>query len=368
MLMKDLTYLLYILNSAVSSISPALVNLLQNWLSFHTNFNLTKIELKDFCRAISLSAKQTQRCFDVHKLNTSEQFFNLLKQYEIKSVNLFEPSYPTSLRQIPDPPLVLYYRGDIAFLRKTSCIALVGTRRKTNYGEQACNKIISGLTGNNITIVSGLAYGIDATSHQLALQNNLKTIAVLGSGIDDQTIYPKANYRLSQAIISSGGAVISEYPPLTPAQPYQFVARNRIIAGLSLATIIVECAKKSGALITADFSLEYNRSVFAVPGSIFSDLSAGPNWLLSQGAGVVSKPEDILHFLGMEAKPIKLATYNQFTQQELTVLKYIQHEQINFDDLVEVTRLSVSELQTALGNLELNKIISQISPQVFSKL
>ena len=366
--MKELTYLLYILSNAISSLNPTLIDLLQNWLALNLNFNLTNIMPRDFCHDLSLNHKQTQRFIEVYNTNSSEQFFDLLTKYEIKSVNLFEPSYPASLLQIPDPPLVLYYRGDISFLSKAQCIALVGTRRKTNYGEQVCTKLISGLVENNITIVSGLAYGIDATCHRLALQNNLKTIAVLGSGIDDETIYPKTNFRLAQEIINSGSALISEYPPLTPAQPYQFVARNRIIAGLSLATIIIECAQKSGALITADFALEYNRSVFAVPGSIFSNLSAGPNWLLSQGAGAINKPEDILNFLGVESKPIKQEIYTQFTKQELCVLKCIQHEPVSFDCLVEETKLSVPELQIALGNLELNKIISQISPQIFSKL
>ncbi len=156
-------------------------------------------------------------------------------------------------------------------------LGVVGTRKCSNYGKQACEKIVAELAGYNFVIVSGLALGIDAISHKTALANNMKTIGVLGCGLKSEVFYPKTNYRLSQEIVEKGGCVISEFPYAMNPLRWTFLQRNRIIAGLSRGTFVVEAPEKSGALITANFATDYNRDVFALPGSIFSENSAGTN-------------------------------------------------------------------------------------------
>ncbi len=175
--------------------------------------------------------------------------------------------YPEILKHIHNPPENLYIRGGLQ--NGLLPIAIVGSRKMSTYGKQAVEFIVSGLQGFSVSIISGLAFGVDAQAHQSALQHGIHTVAVLGSGIDDQSIYPRANRGLANEILSSGGAIISEYPEGTKALDYHFPNRNRIISGISKCIIIIEADFKSGSLITAKFALEQNRDVFAVPGSIF---------------------------------------------------------------------------------------------------
>ena len=208
--------------------------------------------------------------------------FNRVAEAGLSLCTFHDPNYPPLLKQIHDPPIVLFYRGRIADLGPT--VAIVGTRRASDYGLQVTWELASNLARAGLTIVSGLALGVDTAAHKATLAVKGRTLAVLGGGADVPTLYPPSNRALAGAIAASGGAVLSEYPPGTPPLPYRFPERNRIIAGLSLGTIVTEAPVKSGALITARVAAEENREVFAVPGRITDVNAAGPNRLLDTGA------------------------------------------------------------------------------------
>lgn len=211
---------------------------------------------------------------------------------------IVDPDYPPLLKRIHDPPLALFYRGRIAELGPT--LAVVGTRRASDYGQQVTAQLCRPLAAAGITIVSGLALGIDTVAHRTALEAGGRTVAVLGGGADDATLYPPANRKLAEAIAAAGGAVVSEYPPATAPLPFRFPQRNRIIAGMSLGTLVVEAPQKSGALITAKIALEENREVLAVPGRISDENAAGPLDLLAAGAVLVRTAADVADALGLE--------------------------------------------------------------------
>ncbi len=218
----------------------------------------------------------------------------------IKDISIKDREYPQLLKEIHDPPKKIYIRGDINILNKPG-IAVVGTRNATDYGIKATEEIIKNIPRGFI-IISGLALGIDTVAHRSALRNNIPTVAVLGSSVDDQSIYPRENAKMVYEIIEKGGAVISEYEPPFPPQRHTFPERNRIVSGLSKAVIIVEAPLKSGALITAKCALEQNREVFTLPGNVFSENSKGTNNLIKQGAHPIISFKEIIEEIGHQDK------------------------------------------------------------------
>ena len=216
---------------------------------------------------------------------------------EIKKINIEDPEYPQLLKLIKDPPKILYFIGELKPQEK--CLAIVGTRKCSPYGIRATQDFANKLSEANLTIVSGLASGIDTVAHQTCVDNKKRTIAVLGTGLDEQSIYPKENIGLAKKILENNGCLISELPPGTPGARYTFPRRNRIISGLSQAVLIIEAKTKSGALITADYAKEQKRKLFAVPGSIYSANSTGTNRLIRAGAKLVDNPDDILQELDL---------------------------------------------------------------------
>ncbi len=204
---------------------------------------------------------------------------------------------PAQLMEIPQPPEKLYCRG-VTPVKDELMLTVVGTRAYTSYGKEACETLIAGLRGYPITIVSGLALGIDAIAHNAALRAGLRTIAVPGSGLMDEVLYPRTNVGLAKRIIEAGGALLSEYDPDFAATKWSFVRRNRIMAGLSKAVLVIEARERSGTLVTSRLATDYNRDVYAVPGSIFSEVSKGPNMLITLGATPIRTSEDILLALG----------------------------------------------------------------------
>lgn len=233
------------------------------------------------------------------EFNIFKKQFNLEKELEylnkesIKFVCSFEINYPKNLKEIYNPPLVLFYKGELKNT-KYNCLAIIGSRKYSYYGFSVTNFLIKDL--NNLCIVSGLAVGIDTLAHNNALKYNLKTIAVLGSGLDNESIYPKENKELLNNIIQNNGLIISEFSPKTKALKNNFRLRNRIISGLSRAVLIIEGKDKSGTKITANYALEQNRDIFAVPGNIFSQNSYTCNKLISQGAILIQNAKDINDF------------------------------------------------------------------------
>jgi DNA processing protein len=266
-----------------------------------------------------------------------------------------DPRFPQHLRNILEPPELLYYRAEsddaLASLFARPMIAIVGTRRMTAYGKSVIRQIVPALVRAGCVIVSGLALGCDGEAHRACLEAHGGTIAVLGSGIDDDSIYPRNHFRLAEEILAHGGAVISEYPAGTPSYPGNFPIRNRIIAGLCAATIVIEAEIKSGSLITAKFALEFGREVFAVPGPIHAPYSSGTNYLIQHGAHLLTSPWDVLERLGIEER-----NHEKTAPPSSPLLKFLS-EPRDFDALIAGTKLAPSELMTQLTMLEIDGLI-----------
>ncbi|EKE19458.1 MAG: hypothetical protein ACD_9C00009G0001 [uncultured bacterium] len=244
-------------------------------------------------------------------------------------------------------------------------IAIVGSRKLTTYGNQAARSFARDLANNGICVVSGLAFGIDAVAHQGALDAKGKTIAVLGNSLDEESIAPRSNFQLSENIINNGGLLISEFPIKTAASQGTFPARNRIMAGLSQGTLVVEAALKSGSLITANLALDYNRDVFAVPGSIFSPQSEGTHLLIKAGAKLTTSAKDILEELRLETsqQPSKKPTISM-TNEEKNVFSVLSHESLHIDRISKLTKLDTSTISSILAILEIKGAIKMLADKI----
>lgn len=272
------------------------------------------------------------------------------------------------LAQISDPPEVLYCRGNIELLN-TPCLGVVGTRKLTPYGKEAAEYITQQISHGGFTVVSGLAYGVDAVAHRSALDAGGKTIAVLGTGTDDKSIYPKENLRLAADILDGGGLIISEYPDGTGGQLWSFPRRNRIISGLSRGVIIIEADKSSGALITAKCALDQNRDVFAVPGNIFSPRSVGPNMLIQNGAKLVLTPQDILEEYQLLNLNFPLSTSHLSTgrgpveEKILAILK--SNGPTHIDEIIKKSEMETPRIAAAVSILEIKSQIKHLGNGIY---
>ena len=288
----------------------------------------------------------------------------------IKKVAIGEETYPKLLTHITDPPQILYCRGNLNLLNKT-CFAVVGTRKLTSYGKEATQNIVRGLVQAGFVIVSGLALGIDAVAHQATLDQGGKTIAVLGSGIDDGSIYPNTNFRLAMNILKNNGLIISEYPSGTAGYKSNFPERNRIISGLSKGVLVVEADQISGSLITAKLALDQNRDVFAVPGSIFSSRSIGPNNLIKKGAKLVSSAQDILDEYGENLKlfeDLKPALSTKDPVQKIILAILDNKGTVFIDDIIRESKKETSKIIAALSVLEIKGLIKNTGNGKYRKL
>lgn len=275
-----------------------------------------------------------------------------LQRADVSLLSIEDDAYPRLLRESSDPPVFLSYRGDLSVLDHP-CVAVVGTREMTPYGERVAEWISPALARAGCTTVSGLAFGIDAVVAQETIDAGGRTVAVLGSGIG--TIAPKTNARLADAIVANGGLVVSEYPYTEGAQPFMFPARNRIVAGLSLATVVVEAPAQSGALITARLALEENRDVFACPGPLFDPAYEGNHRLIAEGqAQLLRSPDDVLRAIGVVVPASSApSAYEPASPDEAAVLSRLTTLPTSIDDLVVHTGKSAGELAGILTMLEL---------------
>lgn len=271
----------------------------------------------------------------------------------ISIITLKDPKYPKLLKEIYDPPALLYLKGDIARLEDEFLLAVVGTRKLSSYGQQVTSTITRGLAQAGLTITSGLALGVDALAHKAALETQGRTIAVLGCGLD--RVYPVANENLAQDLIVSRGALISEFPLGTPPLKHHFPFRNRVISGLSLGVLVVEATKVSGALITARAALEQNREVFGIPGNIYSPTSQGPNNLIKMGAKLVTSCQDILEELNLSGARefIEAKKIIPETKEEAKILEVLNAEPIHIDNLVKTTDLDTATISSTLTIMEM---------------
>lgn len=263
--------------------------------------------------------------------------------------------FPALLREIADPPKKLFVRGTLPTDRVW--LTVVGSRAMSSYGRDACDYLLGGLRGYPIAIVSGLAYGVDAAAHRAALKAGLPTIAVPGSGLNWDVLYPRAHVSLAKEILKAGGAHLSEFEPSMRAQDYTFPQRNRIMAGMAKATLIVEARERSGSLITARLATEYNRDLLVVPGSIWNEGSKGTHQFLKLGATPVTTPEDILQALGI-AFERAIEKRTDLSGLELRVLEIIANP-VSRDELIGALKLPISEANVLLSTMEIKELIKE---------
>lgn len=300
-----------------------------------------------------------------------EKIHRSLQKNAVHTLPYYDARYPELLKEIFDAPPVLFYRGNLGEPYEAR-IAIVGSRKMSSYGATIIPLITKPLINSKVTIVSGLAYGADSAAHAECVKSKARTIAVLGSGVDDDSIYPRGHLRLAHDILDHGGLIVSEHPPGTPSLKHHFVARNRIIAGLSLGVVVVECKAKSGALITADFAADFNRNLYAVPGPIYSSLSDGPHNLIKNGAALICSGEEILEDLSISEPELKRKIEQQkkelFTAAESRVLECMQDASVTLDAIVQETKLSSAEVSNAITTLELKGIVQNLGAQGFIKI
>lgn len=272
-----------------------------------------------------------------------------------KILDLPKKDFPPLLKEINDPPKKLRYAGTLPPLRN-KLLCVVGSRKHTAYGKEACESLIAGLEGLPLTIVSGLALGVDSIAHKAALKAGLHTVAVPGSGLDPDVLYPRAHLKLADEILGAGGALISEFEDDLHATDWTFPQRNRIMAGMSHATMVIEADTKSGTLITSKLATEYNRDVFTIPGSIFSHQSDGPHMLIRLGATLIRHADDLIEALGFTPASKETITYEPENDTEELMMKLLSQPKAR-DDLIRESKLSSSMANSTLAVLELKGVI-----------
>ncbi len=282
---------------------------------------------------------------------------------KIRIIKEKDDNYPIALKKIPRSPKTLYFRGKIK--KDEKCFAIVGTRRCSDYGKEIAFSIARDLSQAGLIIVSGLARGIDTFAHKGALEGKGKTIAVLGTGPDDKSIYPQENLNLAKEILRKEGCLISEYPPETPGFQGNFPERNRIISGLSLGVLVVESKYKSGALITANLARKQGKKVFAVPGSIHSLNSKGPHLLIKGGAKLIETADDILKELGLLKKEKKIKIEGK-TLEEKLVLTFLEQGGAHIDKIIEKTELPPRTVSILLSSMESEGKIKNLGNSIYA--
>jgi DNA processing protein len=312
----------------------------------------------DALQAAGLSSKLAERVIQIRASIDLEEYMFKVAAKGITVLTWEDEDYPNRLKVIDQPPPVLYVRGTLT-AEDTWAVAIVGTRRVSAYGRQVADDLAAYLANNGITIVSGLARGVDAISHQAALRTGGRTIGVLGCGVD--RIYPPEHTQLAGKMISSG-AILSDYAPGTPPDAANFPPRNRLISGLSMATVVVEAGETSGSLITAQFALDQGREVFAVPGNILAPQSKGTNRLIAQGAHPMLSSQDVLEVLDLtratEQREVrKILPGNEFEEKLLSVLS---NEPLHMDDICNQTSLPIERISATLVMMELKGLVRQV--------
>lgn len=292
-----------------------------------------------------------------------EELSRELELFGIQAITLKDEIYPPLLKEIYDPPAVLFVRGSLPDPNRKH-LAVVGSRQPSSYGVRATEELVESLARAGVVIVSGLAYGVDAASHEAAIRAQGSTMAVLGSGIDEETIYPARHRALASRILASGGALLSEFPPKTPPLKQHFPFRNRIIAGLCHGTWVVEATMKSGSLITARSAMDSNRDVYALPGPIYSPLSEGPNELIKNGAIPVTRPQDVF---GIEPLPTSTPTYEPTNEQERMIYTRLSSIPVHVDEIIRSTRLPTPTVMSTLVLMEMKGAIKNEGGQFYTR-
>lgn len=339
--------------------NATILNLYQNFPElFNKKIKLSQV--RDF-----LKPKQIKSFEKIEKKLDAkiEEVEKILEKEKIKIVNITDFNYPSLLREIPDLPILLFYKGDLSYNPEKS-IAIVGTRKLTEYGKFQCERFTSALCAEGYSIISGLAMGIDSIAHIEALKNGSKCIGVIGSG--HLHVFPESNWQLYAKVLEKGGCIISEFLPDEKPRREYFPMRNRIIAGMSKSTLVVEAAQKSGSIITAKLAFDYNREVYAVPADLIRQNSQGCNEIIQKDiAKLVISPQDIIEaaedFIKQKYEPTISTSfdYSHLPKEKQEIVKIILHEPIYTDNLSEKIQTNIAELNFQLTELELEGVISR---------
>ncbi|HSH03969.1 MAG TPA: DNA-processing protein DprA [Anaerolineae bacterium] len=356
--MHDVKY--WLAFSRVKGIGPARFQSLQRY--FGNLEEAWRADEKGW-RAAGLDSRCCQAVREAQKMGDVEAYWERVQARGIKVLTWDCPEYPSRLREVHQVAPVLYYQGEWAAADEWS-LAIVGTRRMSDYGRQVTQELVSELVGQGITIVSGLARGIDGVAHKTAIAAGGRTIAVMGTGLD--RVYPYEHRGLASRIGGGGGVLLSEYGLDTEPDAYHFPQRNRLISGLSLGVVVIEAGERSGALITADFALEQDRELFAVPGSIFSGVSRGPHKLLQNGAKLVTKVSDILEEIevAMTTQKVAQTVARQLplpeSAAEVALWQALTGRPQHIDQLGRAAGLSTAVVNSTLTLMELKGMVRQI--------
>ena len=310
-------------------------------------------------RSIGIPQPTVDLLLETRKKLNPEEYAKSIEGSGIKWATLFDDNYPAPLKQIYDPPIVLYYKGEI-LPEDERAIAVVGTRKMTGYGKAVTEQFTKGLVSAGLTIVSGLARGVDTQAHITALEEKGRTLAILGGGLNQ--IFPPENTDLAKKIEDGSGAVVSEFPPDYPSVAGNFPARNRVISGLSKAVLVTEAAADSGSLITARLALEQGREVYAVPGPITSSLSVGPIDLIKEGARPVSSAQDILDDLGINrAQSAKGKVQSQeLSESEKSILDCLENESMHIDEICRKLNINTAVVSGTLLKMEIVGLVQNL--------
>ena len=344
--------------SAIDQLDSTFIQRLYNYFGdVEVAFNATK---KDLEQIDGLSIKKAENFLEKRKGINPEKALEEVEKRNIKILTFDDKNYPYMLSQIPNPPMTLYYKGDLLGCNLERTVAFVGSRRASFNGKDSVKKIIKDLTNTDVCIVSGLATGIDAVSHESAISANLKTIGVIASGFD--YTYPSSNKHLYEKIEDSFGAVVTEYFPTFEPLKFRFPQRNRIVTGLSYGTVVGEAALKSGALISANLTLEQGRELMCIPGAINNINTEGVYKLIKDGATIITQGDDVLNALNWERKIAKITEIKEnssLTPSQKIIFDIIGIEPKSFDEIQGLTNMDTESLLMELTMMELEGLIEK---------
>lgn len=332
--------------------------------------NVFKAKKKDLECIEGMGSMRVNAILNFSNFKGAQDEMQFIEKYKIQAFSISDENYPKRFLNCYDPPLLLYFKGN-ADLNKSKLIGIVGTRKNSDYGKLVCEKIVAEMSAEDIIVVSGLAFGIDTIAHKSALKQGLKTIGVVGHGLD--RIYPNENKALAKAMIESGG-ILSEFRSGTNPDKQNFPRRNRIVAGICDAILVVESGIKGGSLITAEVANGYNKDVFAIPGRTTDSRSEGCNYLISSNkAALVSSGTNILETLGwinvQKKKKSQPQLFIDLSEEERTIINILQlKEQMHIDELYLASGLSSSSVAASLLNLEVNGLIASLPGKIYKSL
>ena len=338
---------------------------------FGSDGNIFKARLQELEKIEGIGTLRAKSIKGFKDFKTAEKEIAFMEKYRIKKLFLTDQDYPKRLLHCYDAPTLLFYKGE-ASLNASRMVGIVGTRSATDYGRNETEKIVEALAEHDVTIISGLALGIDAIAHRASLKNNLPTIGAVGHGLD--TIYPASHSGLAKEMIKNKGGLLTEFFSGTLPEKHNFPLRNRIVAGLSDAVIVVETHVKGGSMITAKFGDSYNRDVFAVPGRNIDNKSGGCNYLIrTQKANMLTSPDDFLEIMGWKLNKKKVKKqkelFTELSNDEKRISELLQEKgSMGIDQIVLSAQLSSSAIAASLLNLELQGIIESLPGKIYRLL